>query len=458
MRNMNVSIKLAMSFLILSIMTIITGVVGIGGMTRINSGSREMYESQSQPLADLGIAREYFQRLRVQLRDVVLASGNTLELDVIAAYLVNHEQGFIRYIEAYRRTITDPDMIALYDEIMAAFGEYQPSMQQIMASARVSAPPVQMLIMMNGLEEPTNFVMDALSYLAYVRVQQAAHVNDLNSFYFRVLFAVIVSVIAVSIAIALFLAKYVSDAITRLNEYERAQYEMRRLSADNAALERVNRLRAEMVQTISHEARTPLAVLSSYASLVALEMQEKNSDPKIAADLDKIAHEAKRVANLIDYMKSLPLRKDQAAQRTELDLGVLIGQTVRLYQHILERLGVSLVTDIPDSLPPAFGKADELTQIMFNLLQNAKNHTAQGDEIAIRLRNENDELRITVADTGSGITPELLPHVFEYGIGGGSGIGLAVCKEIVQAHGGSIAIESEAGKGTAVTFTLPCVQ
>ncbi|MCL2233455.1 MAG: MCP four helix bundle domain-containing protein, partial [Treponema sp.] len=170
MRNMNVSIKLAMSFLILSIMTIITGVVGIGGMTRINSGSREMYESQSQPLADLGIAREYFQRLRVQLRDVVLASGNTLELDVIAAYLVNHEQGFIRYIEAYRRTITDPDMIALYDEIMAAFGEYQPSMQQIMASARVSAPPVQMLIMMNGLEEPTNFVMDALSYLAYVRV------------------------------------------------------------------------------------------------------------------------------------------------------------------------------------------------------------------------------------------------------------------------------------------------
>jgi len=409
-------------------------------------------------------------------------------------------------MEAYRRTITDPDMIELYGEIMAAFGEYQPSMQQIMESARVNAPPVQMIIMMNALAEPTDFVMEALYYLAYVRVLEATHVNDVNSYLSNVLLVVIIAVIAVSIAVALFLAKYISGLIGRplaeiglfanrvstgeinmanvsrnsidvgssdeigalarileqsyaqLSEYERSKYEMQCLAADNAALERVNRLRAEMVATISHEARTPLAVLSGYASLVALEMQEKNTDPKTVADLDKIAYEAKRVANLIDHMKNLPLRKDRAARKTRLDLAALIEQTARLYRHILERIGVSLVTDTPGDLPPAFGNPDELTQVLFNLLQNAKNHTANGDEVVIKARNETGRLTVIVADTGKGIAPELLPLVFERGIQGdgeGMGIGLSVCREIVEAQGGTIGVESEPGKGTSVTFTLP---
>jgi len=215
MKNMKVSMKLTTSFLIVITLTIFVGAVGIVGMMRINRGSREMFESQSQPLADLGMAREYFQRLRVQLRDVVLASGNNAELDMIEADLVNHERGFITFMEAYRRTITDPDMIELYGEIMAAFGEYQPSMQQIMESARVNAPPVQMIIMMNALSEPTDFVMEALYYLAYIRVLEATHVNDVNSYLSNVLLVVIIAVIAVSIAVALFLAKYISGLIGR---------------------------------------------------------------------------------------------------------------------------------------------------------------------------------------------------------------------------------------------------
>jgi len=255
---------------------------------------------------------------------------------------------------------------------------------------------------------------------------------------------------------SLVLSKRYSDAFRIAEEKREAE---RRLVAENAELDRANKLREEMMATISHEARTPLAVLASYSSLVALEMKEKNMGaPQVAADFDKIAHEAKRVANLIDRMKNLPLQKEKTAQRAEVDMGELVAQTTALYRQILARLGVSLFADIPADLPPALGCPEELTQVVFNLLQNAKNHSEAGGSIVVTLESMEGELRIAVADTGAGIEPELLPRVFERGVHGGSGgagIGLALCKEIVEAHGGRIWIESELGKGTTVTFALP---
>jgi len=215
MKNMKVTIKLFVSFMIIICLTIVVGIVGIIGMVRINAGSIAMFESQSQPLADLGMAREYFQRLRVQLRDVVLASGDNEALDAIEADLLAHENGFLSYMESYRATITDPYMIMLHDEIMAAFGVYQPFMQQIIASARVNAPHVQMIIMMDGLTIPTDAITEALYYMAYMRVLQAAHVNDINSAWFNLLFALIIFVMIICVVVALFLTKYVSGLISK---------------------------------------------------------------------------------------------------------------------------------------------------------------------------------------------------------------------------------------------------
>jgi signal transduction histidine kinase len=250
--------------------------------------------------------------------------------------------------------------------------------------------------------------------------------------------------------------------IATMKEVEDAKDAEQRLAAENVALDRVMRLRTEMMTTISHEARTPLAVLASYSSLVALEMREKGADAQTTADLDKIAHEAKRVAGLIDDMRRLPLQKDRERLRTDIDMGELVAQTSRLYRHILERVGVALETDIPDGLPPVYGNPEELTQVLFNLLQNAKEHIVDG-RVSITVGSAERgghpvSVSVCVADTGEGIAPELLPHVFERGArgsDGGTGIGLAVCKEIIEAHGGTIKVESEPGTGTAVTFALP---
>ncbi|MFT3958511.1 MAG: ATP-binding protein [Desulfovibrio sp.] len=99
----------------------------------------------------------------------------------------------------------------------------------------------------------------------------------------------------------------------------------------------------------------------------------------------------------------------------------------------------------------------ELTQVVFNIMQNAKDHTEQGS-VFIRAARKNGSIIITVADTGSGIAPELLPRIFERGVkgaNGGAGIGLAICKEIMDAHGGCIRIANNNGTGAVVTLTLP---
>jgi signal transduction histidine kinase len=254
-------------------------------------------------------------------------------------------------------------------------------------------------------------------------------------------------------AVALFMAT--------MREVEDAKAAERQLAAENAALERANRLRADVMETISHEARTPLAVLASYSSLVALELREGAAGEQVTEDLDKIAHEAIRVANLIDEMKRLPLEPGRRAAPTDVDIAELVEQTARLYRPMLLRRGVVLTLDIADGLPHALGNPAELTQVVFNLLQNAKNSTAAGTvAVSVTADGEVETRRVSVrvADTGSGIGPELLPHVFERstsGDGQSTGLGLAICKEIIEAHGGQIAIDSVPGAGTVVAFTLP---
>lgn len=233
-----------------------------------------------------------------------------------------------------------------------------------------------------------------------------------------------------------------------------AQRAEQKLAMENTTLERINRMKSELMATISHEARTPLAVLASYAGLVSMSLKRKGTDAATAADLDKIVSEAQRVADLIDSMQKLTLHDKETASRIPLDCAELIQQVARLYHPLLHRNGVALHLRLNEELWVC-ANPQELTQVVFNLMQNAKNHTEQGC-ITIQGTRKNGIITVAIADTGSGIAPGLLPHIFERGVKdaeGGTGLGLALCKEIVEAHGGTIHIASR--KGTTVTITLP---
>jgi signal transduction histidine kinase len=230
-----------------------------------------------------------------------------------------------------------------------------------------------------------------------------------------------------------------------------------KLTLENAALDRVNRMKTDLMATVSHETRTPLAVMSGYAELIAKELRHKGVDTQTADDLDQISEEIQRIAVILEEMQRLSRESDNAARKAWVSLSDIVNQSARLYTPILERKNTTLTVKLPDALPPIFANAGELTQILFNLLQNARNHTENG-AVTISAELEDGEIAVTVRDTGMGISPEFLPRAFErhsHDGAEGSGLGLAICKEIAEAHGGKITIASELGSGTAVTFILP---
>jgi signal transduction histidine kinase len=238
------------------------------------------------------------------------------------------------------------------------------------------------------------------------------------------------------------------------------------LAAENSALDRMNRMKTELMATISHETRTPLAVLSGYVELVAMELRERDLDDQTSADLDEIAYEVQRIGRIMEETQKLSREKDRDEQKEWVQIEKIICQVARLYKPIFARKKTALALNLAEGLPPLFANARELTQVLFNILQNARNHTEKGS-IAISARADGESVSVTVSDTGSGISPELLPLVFERGVhdsngasgdADGTGLGLSICKEILEDHGGEIGIESELGKGTTVTFTLPVVK
>jgi signal transduction histidine kinase len=228
------------------------------------------------------------------------------------------------------------------------------------------------------------------------------------------------------------------------------------LTAENAALDRVNLLKTDLMRTISHETRTPLAVIMGFAEITAEDARKSGLDGETAANLDAIAAEAGRMADMMEEMRRLALAREYEKDRRSVDIGAVIRRIAGLYGKVLERKGTVLKLNVADGIPPVCGNVGELTQVLFNLLRNADAHTEKG-MISIDAEASDGFVKVTVRDTGTGIPPELLPHVFERGVhgaGGGTGLGLAVCRDIITACGGEIRIESGAN-GTAAIFALP---
>ena len=255
-------------------------------------------------------------------------------------------------------------------------------------------------------------------------------------------------------------------------EKTRGKAELLRIVDEKKSLERLELMRTELIAAITHETMTPLAVLSGYAELIANELRRKSIDDQIAKDLDSIAEEAERISLIMDELNNHVRKRGEPLLRSQLNLPKLIADATKMYTPILSRKKIALTVDVPESLPDAYACANEITQVLFNLLQNAHAATTMGtivvavecektvDVITVKAEKIIDNSQficVSVCDSGSGIAPELLPKVFERGMtgGGGTGLGLPICKEIIEAHGGKIGIVSEVGKGTTVFFTLP---
>jgi signal transduction histidine kinase len=246
-----------------------------------------------------------------------------------------------------------------------------------------------------------------------------------------------------------------------MKETEKTKEAERRLIAENAALDDLSRSKSEFLTAMSHEIKTPLTVISVHVQQAnklfeTYEYSGGSNIEKIRHSLTRAQEEIMRTARMTENALRFASMQESNPQMKQLDIAAVLVTTAEAYRVLLEKRGNQLVVNVADSLPLVYSSGDLLMQVIVNLLSNANAHTNDG-EITLTALPENEFVKVIVADNGSGIPAELLPHVFERKISGtdGTGVGLAICKEIIISHGGTIKIESSPGEGTRVVFRIP---
>jgi len=229
----------------------------------------------------------------------------------------------------------------------------------------------------------------------------------------------------------------------------------RLLGGKNEMLDRLNRMKTVFLQNMSHDFKTPLTVISTQVQSVS-DMLDFNLEPEDIRDsMDTAQREVMLLSRMVDGAMKQTMMHDGQHDMEMIDFASLLRYECQIYHAMLERKGNTIAINIPEKLPPVYGNNDMLLHILSNLISNANKHTRNG-RITLTAVESNGVICVTVRDNGTGITPEMLPHVFERGVtDGGTGLGLSICKSAIESHGGTISVASEYGNGTSVTFTLP---
>jgi PAS domain S-box-containing protein len=246
-----------------------------------------------------------------------------------------------------------------------------------------------------------------------------------------------------------------------ITERKRAEDERERLLSE---AQEANRLKDEFLATLSHELRTPLTAILGWSHLL------RTSDFDAAARaraLDTIERNARAQTQLIDDLldTSRIITGKLRLNVRPVDLASIVAAAAETARPAAEARSIRLRTLLDTQAGLISGDPDRLQQVVWNLLSNAIKFTPKGGNVEVRLERAAAHVEITVADTGRGIAPEFLPHVFDRfrqadqtttRTHGGLGLGLAIVRQLVELHGGSVQVESEGeGRGTSFIVSLP---
>ncbi len=300
--------------------------------------------------------------------------------------------------------------------------------------------------------------------LGVLSVQSTEHENRFNENDLRLL-----TTIASSVGVALRNATLFEDVKLAKMEAETA----------SKAAEKANDAKSAFLSTVSHELRTPLTSVLGFAKIIRKRLDEKifpivdKSDAKtvktigqISENLHVVISEGERLTHLINDV--LDLAKIEAGKmewnQENVSMPEVAERAIAATTSLFDQKALKLIKKIDTDLPEITGDKDKLIQVIINLISNSVKFTDKGS-VTCRAYQEKGELIVSITDTGIGIAPGDYGAVFEQfkQVGGdtltdkpkGTGLGLPICKEIVEHHGGRIWVESEVGKGSTFSFALP---
>jgi len=281
----------------------------------------------------------------------------------------------------------------------------------------------------------------------------------------------LLSTIAASVGVAL-------NNATLFEDVKQAKMEA---EAASKAAEKANDAKSAFLSTVSHELRTPLTSVLGFAKIIRKRLDEKifptvdRTDPKtdkvvnqIIENLGVVISEGERLTHLINDV--LDLAKIEAGKMEwnleDVSLSEVVERAISATASLFNQKSLKLEKQIEADLPPTAGDRDKLIQVIINLISNAVKFTDKGS-VLCKVFREKNELIVGITDTGIGIAAEDYSAVFEQfkQVGGdtltdkpkGTGLGLPICKEIIEHHGGRIWLESKPGKGSTFSFALPTI-
>jgi len=214
--------------------------------------------------------------------------------------------------------------------------------------------------------------------------------------------------------------------------------------------------RRRLLADVTHELRTPLTVMQGN-----LEAMLDGVYPRDDDHLEPILNETRVMSRLIEDLRTLSLAESGALKlHTEpTDLSILATETMASFRAQADAAAVSLKAEVPTELPLLDIDPVRIREVLTNLIANALRHTPAGGMITVIGKGDGGHIAISVVDTGSGISAADLPHIFDRFFKSeesrGMGLGLAIAKNLVAAHGGEITAQSEPGRGATIRFTLP---
>ncbi len=255
------------------------------------------------------------------------------------------------------------------------------------------------------------------------------------------------------------------DEVSGLSaDFNRMAKALKEASAREREMEEARR---DLIAAVSHDLRTPLASARALIEAVA-DGVAKDAETE-SRYLSSARNELANLGRLVDDLFELA-QIDAGALQLELEeasLYDLISDTLSSFHPQAERQGVHLVGEVASGVDPVLMNPPKLQRVLYNLVSNALRHTPADGTIALRAEPDGEMVRVEVTDTGDGISPDDLPHVFERSYKGeksrtrqekdvipGAGLGLAIARGLVEAHGGHIGVESRPGYGSRFRFTL----
>jgi PAS domain S-box-containing protein len=254
----------------------------------------------------------------------------------------------------------------------------------------------------------------------------------------------------------------ISNDITERVQLERAREQiLQQEQAARETAEKANRIKDEFLAVLSHELRSPLNPILGWTRLLQNGKLDENRQREALATIER---NAKLQTQLIDDLLDISriMQGKLSLTVTPVSLTFVIPAAVETVRLAAETRNIQILLDLPTAIVPVSGDAARLQQVVWNLLTNAVKFTPNGGQVTIELRQLNHLAQIRVIDTGKGIDPQFLPHVFEYFRQadatttrkfGGLGLGLAIVRQIVEMHGGTVWAESE-GENRGATFTV----